>query len=84
MPAGTVVYDVNAKYDGKTDEKNFKYSIAYGEEDKFKIHFETGRVTTLVSLDREMQTKYTVRKNFYRVIKEFFVDLHFFIFEDPI
>eukprot|EP00794_Sanderia_malayensis_P016681 gene16681-18374_t len=59
-PSGTVVYDVNAKYNGETDEKNYKYSIAHGGKGKFKINFETGIVTTLTPLDRELQQHYAL------------------------
>ena len=64
MKAGALLYDVNAKYDGKVNEEAYKYSIPHGGENKFTIHFETGKITNKVPLDRETQTKYTVGGDF--------------------
>lgn len=65
MKAGALIYDVNAKYDGKVNEETYKYSILHGGENKFTIHFETGKITTLMPLDREAQAKYTVRGDIF-------------------
>ena len=57
---GSLVYDINATYEGKSIEENYKYSIIYGSSGKFEIHFETGKITTLKPLDREDEARYTV------------------------
>ena len=64
------MYDINAQYDGKSEEVSFRYSVIHGDESCFKIHFETGKITTLKKLDRELTAKYTVsfiQRNLFQV-----------------
>lgn len=57
---GTLVVDANAKFNGKSDEKSFRYSIVHGDTSAFEIQLETGKITTKKSLDREAESKYIV------------------------
>lgn len=60
--ANTFVVDVNAKYNDKSEEENFRYSINHGDTSAFQIHSENGKITTLKPLDRETTSKYVVCK----------------------
>ena len=54
------MYDLNATYEGGSDESNYQYTILHGSEGKFRIESNTGMVTTTVMLDREFEEQYTV------------------------
>ena len=59
-PKGKLIVDVNAKYNGKSDEQDFRFSIIHGNAKVFQINEENGKITTLKPLDREIASKYIV------------------------
>ena len=59
-PRGQLIVDLNAKYDGQSNEEDFKYSIIHGDANAFEINEENGQLTTLTSLDREIAQKHVV------------------------
>ncbi|KAL2077692.1 hypothetical protein ACEWY4_027196 [Coilia grayii] len=60
-PAGTYVTSVSATDPDLGLHGTVKYQITAGDTFKFHINSETGKITTLVSLDREERTAYQLQ-----------------------
>ncbi|XP_048086719.1 protocadherin Fat 4 [Alosa alosa] len=60
-PAGTYVTSVSATDPDLGVHGTVKYQITAGDTFKFHINSETGKITTLVSLDREEKTAYQLQ-----------------------